>query len=87
MSMCLFVYVLFTVFTVMFCAHIILFDGNFVCFCPVYLLLPQERRRRLSYLPVCMDWHVVFRASSGDIHFIFFISFFVHTYESCTMSM
>ena len=58
------------------CVHIISFDGNLVCFCLVYTLLSQERRTRLGEQPVWMDWHMAFHASSADMHFILFVSFF-----------
>ena len=70
------VFMLVAVFTVRFCAHIISFDDNLVYFCPAPSILPQERRCRLVDLPVCKDWHTVFRASSVNMHFIFFMSFF-----------
>ena len=38
----MFVVMLIMVFTATFCAHIIPFDGNLACFCPVYTLLLQE---------------------------------------------
>ena len=44
----------------------------------------EEAQTRRS--PVCMYWHMVFRASSVDVHFIFFM-FFVHTCEPCAMSI
>ena len=80
----MFVFMFVTVFTAKFCVPIISFDGNLACFCPVYTLFPQERRRRLGDLPVCMYWHMVFRAAPVDMHFVF-SCFFGHTCESCAM--
>ena len=71
------VFMLITVFAVKFCTSIISLDGNLVCICPVYTLLPQERTRRLGDLSGCMDWHMVFDASSVDMHFFFSCRFFL----------
>ena len=74
----MFVFMLVTVFNVTFCAHILSSDSNLACFCPVYILLPQERRHRLGDLPIHMDCHMAFRASSMDrISFVY----------GCAMSM
>ena len=70
-----FVFMLVAVFTATFCAGIILFDGNPFCFSPFYTLLPQERRRELGDLPVCVNRHMVFCASSVNMHFIFLYRF------------
>ena len=51
----MFVFILVAVFTATFCADIISSDGNLACFSPIYLLPPQERRRRFHDLPICMD--------------------------------
>ena len=72
-----FVFMFVIVFSVTFCVHTISFDWNLVCFCPACTLLPQERRRRLCDLPICMDGHMVFRASSVGMHFIIFFSSFL----------
>ena len=64
------------VFIVSFFAHVYSFDGNLVCFCPVYTLLPQERRRRLGKLSKCWDRHMVSSTFSVDMHSIFSMSFF-----------
>ena len=69
-----FVFKLVTVFTVTFCAHVILFDANLVCFCPVYTLLPQERWRRFGDLPVCMGRQIVCFLCGHAFHF--FMSLF-----------
>ena len=82
-----FVFMLVIVFAVTICAHTISIDGNLVCFCPVYTLLPQERRREPGDLAVCMDRHMVFSTSSVDMHFVFSCRFFMHTCEFCAMSM
>ena len=57
----MFVFMLIIVFAVTFCAHVILFDDNLVCFCPAYTLLVQERRRTLGDLPVYMSWFMILR--------------------------